>query len=343
MNIGWILLTILMIGILVAVHEAGHFLVAKAFRFPIFEFSIGMGPALFKKKKNGTQYSLRLLPVGGYVAFESMDDQVAEERAFQKQALGHRFWVVLAGPLMNILIAIVIATLVLSCWGVAVNIPRVEAVNAESPAEAAGLASGDDVIAVNGVSIEGDYEAFSNALAENAGNTMTFTVRRGEKTFDTQVTPAYYEDEGRYMIGITVGYEYRPVPLFSAIAQAAAWTFSMVKEMLFFLGGLFRGKNAGDVSGIVGAVSMVAESGAQYGMSSFLTMVSYLSINLGVMNLLPLPALDGGKLLLMGVEKLRGKPLPPEKEGIMNMIALGLFMVLFIVLTFRDVGRIIGG
>jgi len=250
---------------------------------------------------------------------------------------------VLAGPLMNILIAIVIAALVLSCWGVAVNIPRVEAVNAASPAEAAGLAAGDDVIAVNGVNIEGDYEAFSDALDENAGNTMTFTVRRGGETFDTEITPAYYETEGRYMIGITVGYEYRPVPLFSAIAQAAAWTFSMVKEMLVFLGGLFRGKNTGDVSGIVGAVSMVAESGAQYGMSSFLTMVSYLSINLGVMNLLPLPALDGGKLLLMGVEKLRGKPLPPEKEGIMNMVALGLFMILFIVLTFRDVGRIIGG
>lgn len=343
MNIGWILLTILMIGILVAVHEAGHFTVAKGLKFPIFEFSIGMGPALLKKKKNGTQYSLRLFPVGGYVAFESMDDQVAEERAFQKQPLGHRFWVVLAGPLMNILIAVVIASLVLACWGTAVNIPRVETVNVDSPAQLAGLIPGDDVIAVDGVNVEGDYEAFSAALAQGGGKTMTFTLRRGNETMDTQITPAYNEAEGRYMIGITVGYEYRPVPLFSAIGQAVVWTFSMVKEMIVFLGGLFKGKNAGDVSGIVGAVSMVAESGAQYGMPSFLTMVSYLSINLGVMNLLPLPALDGGKLLLMGVEKLRGKPLPPEKEGIMNMIALGLFMVLFVVLTFRDVGRIIGG
>ncbi len=343
MNIGWILLTILMIGVLITVHELGHFLVAKVFRFPVFEFSIGMGPAIIKRKRGQTQYSLRALPVGGYVAFESMTDQVAEERVFQRQPLGHRFWVVLAGPLMNIIIAIVIAALVLACWGVAVNIPRVESVNAGSPAEAAGLMPGDDIIAVDGVDVEGDYAAFSQILAQNTGVETTFTVRRDGQTFDTTLTPQLDTEANRYMVGITVGYEYQPVPFFPALGQAFVWTFTMVKEMLVFLGGLFRGQGAGDVAGIVGAVTMVAESGATYGMASFLTMVSYLSINLGVMNLLPLPALDGGKLLLMGVEKLRGKPLPPEKEGVMNLVGLGFFFLLFIFLTFRDVGRIIGG
>ena len=343
MNIGWIILTIAMIGVLITVHELGHFLAAKAFKFPVFEFAIGMGPAIFKRKKGATQYSLRALPIGGYVAFESMTDQVAEERTFQKQSLGHRFLVVLAGPVMNIVLAVLIATLVLSLWGVAVNIPKVETVTDGTPAQMAGLKSGDEVIAVDGVNVKDNYDAFSAILAKNTGVATIFTIQREEKTFDVTLTPKLDAASNRYLIGITVGYRYQRVPFFPAMGQAITWTYTMVGEMLVFIAGLFRGKGTGDVAGIVGAVTMVASSGENYGMASFLTMVSYLSINLGVMNLLPLPALDGGKILLMGVEKLRGKPLPPEKEGVMNMVGLALFFLLFIVLTFRDVGRIVVG
>jgi regulator of sigma E protease len=191
--------------------------------------------------------------------------------------------------------------------------------------------------------VKDNYDAFSAILAKNTGVATTFTIQRGDETFDATLTPKLDAASNRYMIGITVGYRYQRVSLFPALGQAITWTYTMVGEMLVFISGLFRGKGTGDVAGIVGAVTMVASSGENYGMAAFLTMVSNLSINLGVMNLLPLPALDGGKLLLMGVEKLRGKPLPPEKEGVMNMVGLALFFLLFIVLTFRDVGRIVVG
>ncbi len=344
MNIGWILLTILMIGILVAVHELGHFTVAKRLHFPVFEYSIGMGPALLKKKFRGTQYSLRAFPIGGYVAFDNPTDPVAEEISFRRQPLGHRFWVVVAGPLMNIVIAILIAALVLCIWGTAATVPRIAEVTADSAAAEAGLKPGDEFVSVDGNPINGDYETFSALLAGNRGETIQLEVLRDGQTVSLNVTPRLNEEQGRYMLGITMDYEYQRMNVFKAIGAAAVWTFNMVQQMLIFLGGLFRGRGTGDVTGIVGAVSMVSEAGATYGMSSFLTMVSYLSINLGIMNLLPLPALDGGKLLLMLVEKIRGgKQIPPEKEGILNFVFLGLFIVLFVILTFRDVTRIIGG
>lgn len=344
MSIFWILLTVLALGLLVMVHELAHMLVAKAFHMEVFEYSIGFGPKLWQRRsRSGTRYSLRALPLGGYVAFDDPGDADAENLAFRRYPVGHRFWVLLAGSLMNLVTAVLLAAVVLLAWGTQEAIPTVESVYADYPAQAAGLQAGDEILFVNGTAVAGDYAAFSQALTEAGGGELALVVRRDGEELSLTVTPMWVEAENRYMIGMTAAQRTVRVPFFSAMKTAFLWTVSMIGELFVFLGGLFRGRGTEDVSSIVGAVQVVAESGQTYGLSAFLTVISYLSINLGVMNLLPLPVVDGGKILLLAVEKLRGKALSVEKEGVINLVGILVFGALFVLLTFRDVGRIIGG
>jgi len=344
MSLFWIILAVLALGVMVMLHELAHMLVAKAFHMEVFEYSIGFGPKLWQKmSRSGTRYSLRALPLGGYVAFDDPANADAENLAFRRYPVGHRFWVMLAGSLMNIVTAILLAALVLMAWGTTEAVPTVAGVYENYPAQAAGLQVGDQILSVNGTDVAGNYAAFSQAISAAGGDEIALTVLRNGEEVELVMRPMWVAEEGRYMIGMTAAQQRVNISFFSAMSTAFAWTFSMILALFEFLGGLFRGQGTDDVSSIVGAVQVVAESGQTYGFSAFLTLISYLSINLGVMNLLPLPVVDGGKILLLGLEKLRGKALPVEKEGIINLVGVAIFGAIFIMLTFKDVGRIIGG
>lgn len=344
MTVFYIVVSILLLGILITVHEAGHFALAKAFGFPVDEFSIGMGPKLLQKVKNGTKYTLRAIPMGGYVAFESIDDAQAEELVFQQQPLWQRFLVLFAGPGMNIVLAVVMVTALLALQGTAVAVPRVASVMENTPAVEAGIEAGDTFLAINGIEIGGNYEKLTQILDAYEGGELTLLMERDGVPVTLTLMPAYLEAEDRYQIGVYMDNEYQPYPLGTAIKMGFVDVKNMVVELLRYLVQMVSGKaSTNDVAGVVGTVAMVAQTGTQYGFTTVLYMFAFISVNLGVMNLLPLPALDGGKILLLGVELLRGKPIDPKYEGWISMVGLAAFGILFVLITYQDIARIITG
>ncbi len=340
----YILVSVLFLGILILVHEGGHFTVAKLFGFPVAEFSVGMGPKLLQKEKNGTKYSLRAIPMGGYVAFEDVDDAEAEERVFQQQPLWQRFLVLFAGPGMNIVIAFVMVFFMLWLRGTAATVPRIESVTEGMPGAAAGLEPGDTFTAVNGTPVNGDYETFSRLLAEDPASGLTLTLIRDGEEKEIFVQPVYSEEDQRWYVGIIMGYDYVRYPIGRAFVSAGADVWAMVRQLYDALAGMFTGKyKVTEMTGVVGTVALVAEIGAESGFWNVFYLFAFISVNLGVVNLLPLPALDGGKILLLGVELVRGKPIDPKYEGIISMVGLALFVLLFIFITGHDIFMIATG
>jgi len=340
----YVALSILLLSVLILVHEMGHFFVAKACGFPVNEFSIGMGPKLWQREKRGTKYTIRAIPMGGYVAFESMADAEAEERVFQKEPLWQRFLVLLAGPAMNVLLAVVIVSGLLMAVGVATIVPVVGSVIEGTPAKEAGLAPGDEFVSVNGIEIGHDYGQLQEALAGTGGSELDLVMERDGQIYQARLTPVYQQDEGKYQMGIFLDYEYVRYGPGKALVSGVADVKNMVLQLLDYLAGiLFRGESTQDVTGVVGAVAVAAETGKEYGFSSVLYLFAFISVNLGVMNLLPLPALDGGKILLLGVELVRRKPLDPKYDGWLTVAGLAAFFLLFILITFRDVTRLVTG
>jgi len=279
MTLFYIALSILLLGILITVHEAGHFAVAKLCGFPVDEFSIGMGPKLFQKVKNGTKYSLRALPVGGYVAFESVEDAEAEELVFQQQPLWKRFVVLFAGPFMNIVIAFVMVFGLLLFQGQSVVVPRVESVMDNTPAQAAGIQTGDTFLSVDGVSVDASYEKLSELLDAYREGEMELLLERNGEQVSVVLTPAYLEEENRYQIGVYMAAEYRPFTLGQAFVNAGVEVKTMVTELLKFLAQMVRGKaSTGDVAGVVGTVALVAQTGTQYGFATVFYMFAFISV-----------------------------------------------------------------
>jgi len=340
----YVVLSILFLGILIVVHEGGHFSVAKAFHFPVAEFSVGMGPKLLQKEKNGTKYSLRAIPMGGYVAFEDIDNAELEELVFQQQPLWQRFFVLFAGPGMNIVIAFVMIFLMLLFRGVAHTVPRIAQVGEDTAAAVAGLEAGDTFLSVQDEAINGDYATFQRLIRDYAETGFDAVVLRDGEEVRLHIVPRYSEEEQRYYMGVNMDFEYQPMPFFSAIKYAAIDVKDMVVQLYDALAGMVTGKyKVTDMTGVVGTVAMVAEVGAESGFWTVFYLFAFISVNLGIMNLLPLPALDGGKILLLGVELIRGKPLDPKYEGIISMVGLGLFALLFIFITGHDIFMIATG
>jgi len=340
----YIVLSVLFLGILIMVHEGGHFTVAKAFHFPVAEFSVGMGPKIIQKEKNGTKYSLRAIPMGGYVAFEDVDDAEQEELVFQQQPLWQRFFVLLAGPGMNIVIAVIMVFCMLFFRGTALTVPRVASVGENTAAAAAGLQEKDTFLKVNGESVDGDYTKFSELISQYAADGLDLTVLRDGNEISVFVQPEWIEEEQRYYMGIYMDYDYFRYPFGQAVKGAFVDVKNMVVQLYDALGGMFTGKyKVTEMTGVVGTVAMVAEIGAESGFWTVFYLFAFISVNLGIMNLLPLPALDGGKILLLGVELIRGKPMNPKYEGILSIVGLALFALLFLLITGHDVYMIATG
>lgn len=342
---GYVLLAVFMLSVLVVVHELGHYAVARAFGFPVYEFAVGFGPRILRRKSaNGTIFSLRAFPLGGFVAFENEETMSSGSPSFNRKPLWQRFLVILAGPLTNILLAFVVAFITLTVVGYPVSTTRVGGFLDNSPAREAGLEVGDVIAEVNGRQIDGDVSLMIECVQQDPGRPIAITVERDGRLVGYTVTPYYDEEDQSWFVGISLAQATERYAVGPSVRAAAVWIGSMIGALLSFLAGLFStGRGAGDVMGVVGAVNVMSATAQTGSASEFLTLVAFISMNFGVFNLIPFPALDGSKIVFMGVELVRRKPIAPEKEGIVQLVGLAVFVALFILLTYRDIVRLVTG
>lgn len=346
-----IILFIIVFSVIVIAHELGHFLLAKANGITVVEFSVGMGPKLLHFSKGGTEYSLRLLPIGGACMFEGEngleEEGTLSEGAFPRAKVWARISTVFAGPLFNFLLAFVCAMLVVAYAGS--DRPVIQDVMEGYPAQEAGIQSGDVITGLNGERIYLAREISLYTMA-NPGKTVTVEYMRDGQKQTATLVPQYDETEGRYLLGFQGYSEYvdcRNAGVFKYAYYEARYVLKMTVKSI---GMLLTGKaGVDDVSGPVGMAQIIGEvqqEAAPYGpLAVAINMVNIamlLSVNLGVINLLPLPALDGGRLVFLLVEAVRGKPVPPDKEGMVHFAGFVLLMVLMVFVMFNDISRLLG-
>lgn len=423
-----ILLAILALSFLIIIHELGHFLVAKAFKVKVNEFSLFMGPKLFAFQKGETTYSLRLIPLGGYVKMEGEEEASEDDRAFNKKPIGVRAAIIAAGPIMNILIAIVFAFFIMSHTGfyttqVKTILPDSAAEKAgiqvgdklqkyngktifqvndleifaypltnesvdlqferngetksvhftpqrqngymlgfspkaaegaesnvvaditdKSPAMEAGLKDKDRIIKLNGIKISSRQD-IAKVLDQGKQDKVTITVNRGGNELDLKpVVPIPRKNPEYYAIG--VDFEHVKGGFANTLVQSVNYNISISRSIYYSLGWLFTGTvPASDLMGPVGITTTIKDVVAQSPslMDKVINLLSFtamISINLGLVNLIPFPALDGSKLVLLLVEGIRKKPLNPEKEALITMVGFVFLLVLMVYATFNDILRI---
>ncbi|HPF87697.1 MAG TPA: M50 family metallopeptidase [Candidatus Limiplasma sp.] len=350
MTIFFILLAILLLAVLIVAHEWGHYMSARALKIAVKEFSIGFGPKLtqWKSKKRETVFSLRGIPLGGYCAFYDEDTETLSKddpRRFMAAAVWKRMIVVLAGSVMNILLAFVLAIVLHLAYGYVAAQPSIAAVTDGSPAAQAGLLAGDELMAADDTPITiGDASGLSavvDTLA--AGDTMTLTVARGGQELTVDVTPQYDEDEGRSLIGVSIIAYARPTftQAVSGAWDSCVYASTAIAQALGNL--IFHGEGAEDVTGPVGVVQVIAEQTQSGGLYMYLSLAILIAINLGIVNLLPIPGLDGSRFLFLVAEAIRRKPVNRRVEGTIHMIGFVILFGLMILFTFRDIERLFGG
>ncbi len=340
----YILIGILLLGILVAVHEFGHFIAARISGIEVMEFAIGMGPKVFGwTGKKGTKFSLRWIPLGGFCAFYGEDDAegkfVDDPRAYHKQNIWKRIFTVAMGPMMNFVLAFVVAVGFYALSGTLMATSTVAEITADSPAAAAGLQPGDRITGVNGVQMNNVADIQQELAAK--GDEVALSIHREGESLTLKMLPEWKEEYQRYMIGITFATAQMRLPLTDAVA--AGWDYCIQAGSMVFqaLGGLFTDPEIRDsVSGPVGAVSVVAEAVKQDGLNAFISLLVMISVNLGIMNLLPIPGLDGSRIVFHAVEAVRGKPIKPEREAMVHLIGMVFLFGLMIFFTFKDVLRL---
>ncbi len=344
-----LLLFFIIFGVLVTTHELGHFLIAKANNIRVLEFFVGMGPVLFKKQKGETLYSIRLLPIGGACRFEGEDDIDGEdhsydERSFPNANVWARIAVLFAGPFFNFITAMIIAIIVVANtnW----SFPVIKGFTEGNSAGAeAGLQEGDLIVAVDGEKIHLSSEIMLISQFSKGG-VMHIDYERDGEIRRAELKPTYSEEDDRYYMGIYLG-QYEKITGLKVIPYAWYDLLYYFKATYRSLALLVQGRlTLGDVSGPVGMVKIVDdqyEAASQYGASTviftMLELMVLLSVNLGVMNLLPFPALDGGRLVFQFIEVLRGKPVPREKEGMVHLVGMVALMAFMVVVVISDVSK----
>ncbi|MCP8858093.1 RIP metalloprotease RseP [Latilactobacillus fuchuensis] len=411
---------IIIFGILVVVHEFGHFYVAKRSGILVREFSVGMGPKLFATRKNGTTYTIRWLPLGGYVRMAGMADDESEIEAgtqatlilndqgqvqrintsdkvttlngvpfqiaktdlqkelwlegyeagdeselkrysvlhdatiieadgtevqiapvdvqFQSATLINRMLTNFAGPFNNFILAIVAFILfAMLSGGVAQNKAQLGTIQANSPAQKAGLKTDDKLLAVNGDKVT-SFTDFSQIIAKNPNKPVQIKYRRGQQTKTVTVTPkAVTQDKTKVgQVGVTASQDHR---IMTMVKYGFTQSWSIASQIFKVLGSFLTGGfSLNKLSGPVGMYSMTTQFTEQ-GFNALVYFLAFLSLNLGIMNLIPIPALDGGKLVLNVIEAIRRKPLSPEKEGIVTLVGVGIMVLLMVLVTWNDIQR----
>ena len=335
----YVLLALLLLGVLITAHEAGHFLAARLCGIEVEEFSMGMGPKLLQRRSGrGTLITLRLLPIGGYCQLYGEDRKEGDRRGFNNQPIWKRAVTVASGPLMNFVVAFLVIVLYMSAMGLTSIVPRVAEV--EENAALAGLRVGDELITVNGAPIETTADV-TGAISASGGAPVTLGIERGGETLELTIAPFYDEEAGRYRVGFTFAQDRIRVSLLESIPFSVQYNVQCVQMIIDALRNMiFHGEGVQDVTGPVGTVYVIQEVTQQGGIDVYLELIALISVNLGVMNLLPIPGLDGSRLLFMLAEAVRRRPISREVEGRIHFAGFCLLMALMLVLTYKDIMQI---
>lgn len=330
---GTILVAFIVFGLLVVFHELGHFTVAKFVGIKVHEFAIGMGPRFLKVKKGETEYSLRILPIGGYVKMEGEDEASTDAGSFNNKPIWARMAVLIAGPFMNFVLAVLLFSMIFYSLGFPTTI--IDRVTPGFPAEQVGLRPGDQITSINGENIT-NWDQIVRMINGSLEQELSITLLRegAEKQF--RVTPVINRETNQAIIGITPAAE---KSLVKSITTSIDRMFFIMGGMMEFLGNLFGGKaSTEDVVGPVGIIHLVGEA-AKTSIYNVMSLAALISINLGIVNLIPIPALDGGRLLFLLFEGISGRPIDPEKEGFIHLVGFVLLMVLMLFIAYKDIIR----
>lgn len=342
-----IIFALLIFEVIILIHEFGHFIVAKKCGVKVNEFAIGMGPALFKKQKGETLYAIRLFPIGGYCAMEGEDSDSSDERAFGKKSVPKKMAIVVAGIIMNLILGIILL-IIYTSMSAPITSTTVSKFEENARSHQTGLEVGDKIISINGMRIFTDMDiSYQFQNDEDAVFDMT-VIRNGEKVKLEGVT--FDSDEKSMHIDFFV----KPVEanVGTVLSQSFRQAVTDARLIYISLGDLITGKySIKDLSGPVGIVDVIgdvidSETDEEKGIDWYalaeqmLSLGAFITINIGLFNLLPLPALDGGRLVFLIIEAIRKKPVPPEKEGMVHFIGLAALMLLMIVVTVSDITKI---
>ena len=344
---------LIVLGILIFFHEFGHFLIARLFRVGVEKFSLGFGPRLLGKKVGITDYRLSLVPLGGYVKMvgeepdEDLDPQLIPISFTHKHVL-KRILIVFAGPFFNILLAVLIFWVIAFVSGVMILKPAIGSVKENSPAHIAGFKKGDLVTAVDGVAVE-TWEAMADRITHSGGKPLEITVERPEGSLILRATPELItsknllgEEIKRYVIGIGTAGETtsRKLGFFQAAEESLRQTYAIVELMVMIVTKLITGDIPIDTVGGPIMIAQMAGDQAKAGISSLFQFIAVISVNLAVINLLPIPVLDGGHLLFFGIEAVIGRPVNVKVREVAQQVGMVLLIMLMILVFYNDITRL---
>lgn len=337
---------IFVFSILIFFHELGHFVAAKASGVKVYKFAFGFGPRILGFTKNQTEYVICLIPLGGYVkmagemgqeSVKETSEEIPEEQRFDKKSLGIRALIVALGPFMNIATAVVIFSFIFFINGIPVVTNSVSTVIENGPAEQAGIYSGDKIIAINSIKME-EPKRIANTINESSGEELQITLDREGEIIDVFIIPEYDDNYKKGLIGITFEVSVEKINIFSAFLKGLMTTGNIIKLIFSNTIEMITGKVPIELAGPLGIAQMTGEA-AKLGFLNLLYFTAILSIFIGLFNLLPIPILDGGHIIILAIEKLRGKPLEAEKINFMYLIGISLMIIIFVIATYKDILR----
>ncbi len=348
-----ILSFIIVLGVLIFFHEFGHFLVARLFGVGVEKFSLGFGPRLIGKKVGITDYRISAIPLGGYVKMigEEPDAEIDPEDiplSFTHKHVAKRMLIVAAGPVFNILLAVFIFFGIFLISGTFVLKPSVGSVKPGSPAFEAGLEKGDLITAINESAIN-SWDEMAEVINGSKGQKIKLNVRRGEASRYFSLAPEqvttkniFGEDVQRYIIGITASGETysKEMNLFQAFSESMIQTYRVTELMVVIIAKLITGDISTDTLGGPIMIAQMAGDSAKAGIGSLISFIALISVNLAIINLLPIPVLDGGHLLFFSIEAVKGRPVSIKVREIAQQVGLFILILLMILVFYNDISRI---
>lgn len=339
---------ILVLGITVLIHELGHFIFAKKAGVYVYEFSIGMGPCLFKwhRKNDETLYAIRLLPIGGYVQMagedmETDDSKIPDDKQMCNKKWHQRFFIIIAGILFNFLLAIVLLFIVGLINGVPSNKPIIGSIEKNYPAFETNLKTGDLITKIDNKKVN-TTDRLILELQIKSGENINLEVKHENGDIEqVKIKPLLVEsDEGsgyKYGFSLTNDYDHGFI---SALKYGFTKTLSLLEQMVFIIFYLIVGKlSLNSLAGPIGIFNIVGTA-ANAGFINIIYLIGYISVNVGFINLLPIPAFDGGRLLFLIIEKIKGKPVNPKVENTIHTIGFMLLMLLMVLISYNDIMRL---
>ena len=336
-----ILATIFVFGIIVFIQEFGHFITAKASGMRVDEFAIGFGPAIAKKRKGETLYSIRAIPLGGYNKIAGMDpEEPLDDRSFLNKPVWKRFIVIAAGAVFNFLLAIVIFFMIYAVNGI--QTPSMEPVvgnmMSNSPAMTAHMTVNDRIVSINGKPVN-EWTDISKSLQGTANTLVPIVVNRDGVNQELTVIPEAVGNDGRAVIGINPVMNSMPLNVAEAVVQSLHTTGFVLVSMVDGIWSMITGHTNAELAGPIGVAQMAGQV-AESGFANLLQFTALLSLNLGVINLLPIPALDGGHLIVLIIEGITRRRLPAKALQYIQMTGIVILLALFVYATTHDISRL---